>query len=184
VKRDESEYPDAAPGKGLVIYEPSLQSPFQKYSYGFCTIIAWALWAYLWLPLISLIGWLFGIRVFYRHMVELGGWIWFMEMLAFYLAVIGSISGALLLWALYNQTRFRGKDRRGARAPATDAEMEAFFGIDLGTLRRAQRSRRMTILFDEDSQILEIRADNGMEVAPPPRNQTRQPDPVSTEEDQ
>jgi len=166
VKRNASDCRAPAQEKNLIIYEPSLQSPFHKYSYGFCTVIAWALWAYLWLPLISLIGWLFGIRVFYRHMVELGGWTWFAEMLTFYLIVIGSISGALILWALYNQTRFRGKDRRGARAPATEVEMGSFFGIDVGTLRRAQRSRRMTVLFDKDARIREIRWDDGLEDQP------------------
>lgn len=34
----------------------------------------WVLYVYLWLPLVTLIGWAFGIDAAYRQMIELGGY--------------------------------------------------------------------------------------------------------------
>jgi len=142
--------------RNLIIRQPSLQSPWQKYSYGLCTVVAWALWIYLWLPLISLVAWLLGFRIFYRHMIELGGWTWFRNALTGYLSMTAILCGALILWALYNQIRFRGRERRGPRPPAQAGEIGRFFGLDASTLERARRARRLVIRFDDRGAIREI----------------------------
>ncbi len=142
--------------ENLIIDQPSLQTLWQKYSYGFLTLVAWSLWLYLWLPLINLIAWLLGFKVFYQHMIVLGGYAGFLQLLGVYFVIILLIGMTLLSWALYNQIRFRGKDRRGAVPPARNEDVARFFGVSEEELQAAQKTRRLVISFDEKNESIQI----------------------------
>ncbi len=142
--------------ENLIIDQPSLQTLWQKYSYGIFTLLAWSLWLYLWLPLINLIAWLLGFKVFYQHMIVLGGYVGFLQLLGIYFVIILLIGTTLLSWALYNQIRFRGKDRREAVPPATNEDVARFFGVNEEDLQSAQKTRRLVISFDEENESIQI----------------------------
>lgn len=105
----------AACAPDLIIKNPALQSTGQKVLYGTITIAFWALWFYLWLPLIMLAGWGFGLHQFFDIMVVQRGLDSLREVLVFYLITIAVMGGALILWATYNWLRFSGKERRNAK---------------------------------------------------------------------
>lgn len=136
---------------GLIIERPDLQTLWQKYSYGFFTALAWTIWLYLWLPLVSLIAWFFGVQVFYEHMILLGGYRGFLQLLTLYSTAVLCIAVVLIVWALSNQFRFRGKERREPIPPATKEETARFFKISVDAVARAQEANRMVIAFDEAS---------------------------------
>jgi biofilm PGA synthesis protein PgaD len=96
----------------LIIDRPDLQVWQQKAMFGALTALFWVLWIFLWMPLITLVAWLFFGQRFQLYMFELDGYKTFMGLLAVYCLVIGIMGGALLLWAVYNHLRFRGIDRR------------------------------------------------------------------------
>lgn len=96
----------------LIIDRPDLQVWQQKAMFGALTVLFWAIWVFLWMPLITLFAWLFFGQRFQFHMLELDGYKTFMGLLAVYCFVIGIMGGGLLLWATYNHLRFRGIDRR------------------------------------------------------------------------
>lgn len=143
---------------GLIIERPDLQSLWQKYSYGFFTALAWTVWLYLWLPLISLIGWLFGVRVFYEHMILPGGYRGLLQLLTLYAMAVLFLAAVLIIWAVSNQLRFRGKERRESIPPATNEEVALFFEISADVLAKAQRADRLVIAFDEASDAPQIEA--------------------------
>ncbi|MEK6776437.1 MAG: poly-beta-1,6-N-acetyl-D-glucosamine biosynthesis protein PgaD [bacterium] len=149
--------PKALKDNRLIIDQPSLQSLWQEYSYAFCTFIVWVAWIYLWLPLISLVAWLLGIRFYYEHMIVLGGYLGFLKVMGLYALIIFILGIALVFWALVNQIRFRGKDRRKTVYATKEEEVINFFGISRDDLRIAQKAKRLTISFNGEGKSLHIR---------------------------
>ncbi|HEV8078806.1 MAG TPA: poly-beta-1,6-N-acetyl-D-glucosamine biosynthesis protein PgaD, partial [Marinobacter sp.] len=47
----------------LIIERPELQTPTRKTLSSVITFLAWTLWIYLWLPLLSIIAWGAGIQM-------------------------------------------------------------------------------------------------------------------------
>lgn len=99
----------------LIIEDPALQSTGQKVLYGTLTVVFWALWIYLWLPLVTLAGWGLGLFQFVDVMGVRDGLRALGQLLWIYLLVIAVMGGALILWANYNRLRFAGRERRTSR---------------------------------------------------------------------
>lgn len=111
--------------KSLIIDRPDLQSWQQRLMSRTLTLAFWGLWFYLWLPVVTLAGWWLGIERFRFHMIELEGYVGFLEIVELYLLVILLMSAALIGWAKYNHIRFRGVERRRERPPVSTAAMAA-----------------------------------------------------------
>lgn len=122
----------------LIIERPDLQSPPQRVLSAGLTALLWAVWAYLWLPVIALLGWLFGASRFYEEMVVASGDVALLELLGWYALVIGLLAGSLVCWASYNFIRFRGKERRSIRRATTIEEIAARAGFKPDVVRRWQ----------------------------------------------
>jgi biofilm PGA synthesis protein PgaD len=124
-------FPDRS---GLIIERPELQPRRERFVYGTITAVAWVLWAYLWLPLVTLVAWYFGIRAFIRE-VSIPDRLTLLTTGASYLLVILLLGGGLLVWSRYNLRRFGGKDRREGSAPLEGEEIRSWFGISDSTLQ-------------------------------------------------
>lgn len=114
--------PRSAPGATpLIIERPDLQSWQQRFVSRTLTLVFWGVWVYLWLPVITLVGWLAGLQRFHFHMIVLEGYQGFLGLLAIYAVIILAMAGTLIGWAKYNHLRFRGVERRRAR-PSVSVE--------------------------------------------------------------
>jgi len=151
--------PDAA--RPLIIERPDLQSRHQRVVSTGMTVVFWGLWVYLWLPLVALLGWAFGIERFYDEMIRLEGLGRVLELLGWYALVITVLAGSLVLWATYNYLRFRGVDRRKAPHPVGLDRVAAFARVEPAQLLLWQQVRVMTILHDEDGFIESVEAFSG-----------------------
>lgn len=88
---------------------------------GIVTLLAWVLYAWLWLPVVTVIAWMLGIRTSFIELqvrsyeadVSTFG-------VLFTLAVVATV--LLIGWAEYNRHRFGGHDRR---APADNVSQDA-----------------------------------------------------------
>src|SRR6056300_934320 len=98
----------------LIINRPSLQSSQQRIIYPILTFLFWLLWIYIWLPLVSLIAWGFGVQLYYDEMILNHGLEALMNMAGIYAMVVLLIGTMLISWAVYNLKRFRNKERRSA----------------------------------------------------------------------
>jgi len=134
----------------LIIEQPNLQGLWQQYSYGICTFLAWGIWLYLWLPLINLVAWLFGAKLFYEQMILLGGYQGLLQDLGLYSLVIFIIGAVLILWARYNQYRFQGKEKRKRTPRYARMEEIEFFEVEEDVLKMVQTSKRIYVSFDEE----------------------------------
>src|SRR5450432_4359421 len=107
----------------LIISHPERQSGAQRTIFGVLTVTVWALWFYLWLPLITAILWMVGIRWAYIQVfrgargVSLGVVLWIM------LSVIVIVA----YWSTYNNMRYASKIQRRRAQPLYKAAIQKKF---------------------------------------------------------
>jgi len=140
----------------IIIDRPRLRSRGTRLRDTVLTFLMWGVYFYLWLPLISLAGWLFGFRLFYDEMIIQGGYQTLMQVIGWYLLTIGLIVGTVLLWSYSNRTRFRGRERRRHSAPVSVETTTAYFNVTGADLARLKAAHRAVLVWDEAGQLTEI----------------------------
>ncbi|MCP5107617.1 MAG: poly-beta-1,6-N-acetyl-D-glucosamine biosynthesis protein PgaD [bacterium] len=140
----------------LIIETPQLQTLKHRFSSSLITFFFWAAWFYLWLPVISLLAWLAGIRFFYDHMVGLGGAKGFVQILLIYLAAVLLIGLIFFAWAYYNNKRFKYKKRRGAIWKIGFTNLAERYKLNEDQVLNAKSSRRLVVHFDEAGNIIDL----------------------------
>ncbi|HEY0521757.1 MAG TPA: poly-beta-1,6-N-acetyl-D-glucosamine biosynthesis protein PgaD [Stellaceae bacterium] len=81
---------------------------------------------------------------------------WVMQDLGAY-AVTGAVNGAMLIgWALYNQIRFRGKERRKSVAPLALKDLQAMYGFSVAEIATWQTARIVVIEHEPDGRIRSV----------------------------
>lgn len=143
-----------------IIHRPEWQSRRQRTLYAAITLVFWAAWFYLWMPVMTFIAWLFGFRLAYEHMIGLDGYLGLANLLGVYALVIAIMGSSLIAWALYNYFRFKGVERRAAR-PAVDISMLCdSYRVDHQRLAQWQQAHRLVIHQDAHSNIIGVDTDN------------------------
>ena len=145
------DYPDS-----LIINPPDLKSRALIFGEEILTIIFWGFWFYLWLPLISVIAWLFGFSLLYTHMVKLGGFDGFLDQIDTFTTGIILVSGSLALWSLYNLKRYGAYNRRNKILVTDLDKLTEDFSITAQDLNRVQQAKIVSFFFDEHNEISKI----------------------------
>lgn len=143
--------PDEKPS--LIIDRPDWVRPGQKFTALGVTLLFWGALLYLWQPLLSLLAWGLNIHLFYNHMIVMGGYHAFLDLLAFYALVILILGGGLILWARINLWRFRGKNRRNGVFFTDEAQLCRDFAVSSEQLAELRAARRLTVLLNADGRI-------------------------------
>lgn len=134
--------------KPLIIERPDLQAWQQKAVFGALTAVFWVVWVFLWLPLVTLLGWWFFGARFQRYLVEPNLHGSLLHGFAFYAAVVCAMGGALIAWALYNDFRFRGVDRRKEAPVPTSADVGEWSRHPASVIARWRDLSVMTVHLD------------------------------------
>ena len=108
----------------LIIERTYLQSAGQRWGYRSLTIACWALWIYLFMPLVSVLAWAAGLTLIYEMLVQDLDLVELWDLLKVYGAGIGVLCGIYLLWAVSSYLRFKGVERRQL-APRISAQLMA-----------------------------------------------------------
>jgi biofilm PGA synthesis protein PgaD len=146
---------------GPVFDSPELQARSHRVIYSVMTLAAWLVWAWLWLPLVTLLGWYLGIRTFLREIVIPDPAAMRSSLLT-YLLVILSIGILLTVWSRYNVFRFRGQERRGEVSPVTDSELSDTFRISSAALDRFRDEDSLVLEHDEDGRLAGVFASSSV----------------------
>lgn len=119
------------------------------------TVGFWALWLYLAMPLVSLLLWAFGVRLFMEELSN-GGYEGLRSSLIAYSAVLMVLVGLLALWIAWNVVRYGGsRDRRTAkRVETTDEETLKAFRLDDSLLEAVRSERLVRIDLDRDDCVM------------------------------
>jgi biofilm PGA synthesis protein PgaD len=102
------------------------------------TSLMWALWIYLFLPMLSAILWIAGLHYIYRELFQASALAQLMDMLARTGWTIAVIFVVLRGWGYYNYFVFGRQNRRKQYQELTQAELGRHFGMteqQVGILR-------------------------------------------------
>lgn len=146
--------------KRMIINRPELQSPLQRVTSRGITFFFWVAWIYLWLPLISLVAWLVGIRLFREHMLDNDGYQALFSDLHAYALTISAITAVLIGWARYNLLRFRDKESRKATMHVDLAAQAQAFKLDPEQLHLWQTAKRLVIHHGPQDDITGVETDS------------------------
>jgi biofilm PGA synthesis protein PgaD len=135
--------------EAIVIQRPERQSTAQKAVFGLVTVTLWVVWAFLWLPLVTLGAWAYGIRdaLTQLHLMDPitdGGDIHVVLLVAVATAFI------FTAWSSYNYVRFVGKQKRRGNSPVGVAETAAKIGAHTDEAMRLQATRRAVVSVADD----------------------------------
>jgi biofilm PGA synthesis protein PgaD len=137
----------------LIIDRPDWVRPGEKITALGVTLLFWGALLYLWQPLLSILAWGLNIHLFYNHMIVMGGYQAFLNLLLFYSIVIAILGGGLIVWARINQWRFRGKNRRRGEFFTDHNQMCQEFAVDPADLDRLRASRKLNIKLTPEGRL-------------------------------
>jgi biofilm PGA synthesis protein PgaD len=121
---------------------PEELTPKERARDALITAMLWAVYLYLWVPLVSLLAWAMGFEFAYDVMVRAGGATDLLPILLEYLVVVSIIFSAFTIWSVSNRLRFRNLNRRARRAPVADDALAEYFQVPLEQIA-AMRSRKV-----------------------------------------
>lgn len=117
------------------------------------TTIGWAVWIFLCRPVLIIMLWLLSFRVFFRHMVDLGGLVGLKELRIIYISVIILIIFIVRGWNLYNKMRYGKKCRRRFVRGVSNKKLEKHFKLPENSAARLQRMNAIDVDFLEDHEL-------------------------------
>jgi biofilm PGA synthesis protein PgaD len=144
--------------EGFLIQNDRRRTPTQRALWSLVTLLAWMAWLYLWLPVITLVAWLAGLRTAY---VELSAEA-YADQTSDLLAILGyALICAVVFagWAYYNQARFAKRTRRrhGPAAVSLVEEVMAL-GVEAQQAQAIRNQRHSTLVFGKDARPVVRRA--------------------------
>ncbi|MET0254284.1 MAG: poly-beta-1,6-N-acetyl-D-glucosamine biosynthesis protein PgaD [Luteibacter sp.] len=130
--------------EAIVIQRPERQSRTQKALFGTITIVAWLIWGFLWLPLLTFAAWIFGVRsawlqFYVEHRIGDGGDIDVVFLVALLSALV------FTSWSGYNHARFAGRQKRRGNQPFSVEQTAAEIGASTEDAVRIQSHRRAVV---------------------------------------
>jgi len=121
------------------------------------TTLLWALYGYLWLPLVSFIVWYLGFDFAYELVIRAGGPEELVVLLLWFSIVCLVILLIVVSWSGFQYTKFTGKGERRNRAPVLDSQDERdYWGIDEKTYRELKAGKTLTVSLDDDGGLTGI----------------------------
>ena len=138
-----------------IIDHSSERGPGRRSAAGMLTALAWGLYAWLWLPLFTLLAWVVGVRTAYVQLYLADNAIDPFLLLA--LPVTAFACGILLIgWAEYNRARFGRHDRRQHRDDIDDRAVQVALGASPLLAAKLRSGRIVTVAVDEDARPVSV----------------------------
>jgi biofilm PGA synthesis protein PgaD len=161
IKRDK-------PRLKLILNMPDKVSVPTKIGSGLFTIIFWALFIYLWVPLITVVAWALGIYHAYSEVTYAQELLNLRHLAFIYSMVVLLLCGSLLLWALKEYLRFRDSTRRRIPIPVESTELADYAKLEQEHIVEWQGVRRLTAHHDEHGHLRNM-ADDAITMGTNPR---------------
>lgn len=139
--------------KELIINTPSVLNLRQRSASGFLAFIFWLIWFYLWIPLSTFLGWYLGVDLVHFQIIELKQNPKFIGEILFFGKVLVLFGLTFIVWVSYNYIRFRDVERRNQAFHVTSKQLAEHFNVNLFTLLEHQKSKYISVSFDEDGNI-------------------------------
>ena len=113
----------------------------------------WALWIWLFLPVLTIVFWWFEGSVIYQQLVlveqQASTGLSLLNM-AF---IISALILTLWIWASYNWVRFSGPDRRKGLASLADEQLAMSFKLSVSDIEALHQSHNITLYYHENGLL-------------------------------
>jgi biofilm PGA synthesis protein PgaD len=144
----------ARPLQDVTIQMRQFLSTRQRGRDAIVTTLLWALYGYLWLPLISFFVWYIGFDFAYELVLRAGG----PEELVLLLLWFGIVCLVILLivvsWSGFQYSKYTGAGERRNRAPVLDPAAEReLWGIDDAQQQHMKSAQVLTVSLDDDGGL-------------------------------
>ncbi len=140
-----------------IINRPDQVPIRQRLTLAVLTGALWAVWLYLWSPLITLLLWLLATWLGWRVVAPVMAREHLLTSVLQLLAVAGVLGLLLLLWATVEYLRFRNVSRRRWAAGVSTAELASseltHAGLTKAQIEAWQQSRRLLVEHDEEGRV-------------------------------
>jgi biofilm PGA synthesis protein PgaD len=142
----------------LVIYRPELQTKLQRTFFGLLTFVLWALWFYLWMPVITAFLWIVGVHAAYVDI--------FHRSRGMDLATLAWLLLVILLgitcWSNYNRIRYARRCRRRHAEAVPKTSLAQAFGItEADMITSLTQKRHLDLQFSDSGTLLEVKVAPG-----------------------
>lgn len=138
--------------EAVLIHVPERQHPAHRALYAVVTLAAWMAWASLWLPLLTPLAWMLGLRVGYVELAVRehghGG-----QDLLLLLCLAAACSVVMTIWSSYNHLRFSRQKRRRQSATVPWPAVATRLGMHWHTASWMQDASRMVLEFPDDGRV-------------------------------
>jgi biofilm PGA synthesis protein PgaD len=125
------------------------------------TTLFWLAWIYLIMPLVSLLLWGLGVRLFVNEMFVRGGYEALIGELGNYSLVVLAMLVVTLIWVYWNLRRYgRHEMRTQQPAPVSLAEITKTTGLSSAAIKAIRTKKRMRIDYDGDDHPIIRTEDN------------------------
>jgi biofilm PGA synthesis protein PgaD len=141
--------------KQIIINQPHLQSLQQKLGSAFLVCMNWLLWLYFLLPILTLAGWLLGVKSLSDEIRWFGGYKTLLELLQMYGGIILVISLAWLVWT-FALSWLHVSIKPKPHSPVTDQGLANHFHIEIKLLNQARSEQKVSVHFDEKANIIRL----------------------------
>jgi biofilm PGA synthesis protein PgaD len=122
---------------------------------GVVTLLAWIAYAWLWLPVVTVIAWMLGVRTSF---VELYVRNYEFDQdtfgILFTLAVVATV--ILIGWAEYNRHKFSGHDRRAPAQNVAPEEIAGSLGTSPDVARHLGSAKSITLAMGDDARPMGV----------------------------
>lgn len=133
-----------------IIDTPALKSTLRHGTELTVTVVAWLVWFYLLMPLITFLMWIVGLRLFFVKQFMLDSMTGLASVFLYYLATMAIIGLVLTLWNVYNREIHGGPDRRTHANPVDEEELSKFFDIPVIDIKSSKSARHISVSFTDD----------------------------------
>lgn len=127
------------------------RGPRRRFAAGTLTALAWTLYAWLWLPLITAVAWFAGLRTLYVRLYLNDNEIDAFLLLS--LPITALVCAAMLIgWAEYNRARFSGVERRTRRPEIDEEQIRVALGASAALAAKLRDGRVVQLALDDDAR--------------------------------
>lgn len=138
----------------LILNMPDLVARHTKIGSSIFTILFWAIFVYLWMPVITVIAWMAGLYHSYGEMTYMNEIDDLKHLALVYAMIVVALGGSLLLWALHEYLRFRKVNRRREPIAVNNHEMAAFINIHEDEITAGQNARRLVVQHSANGKVM------------------------------
>lgn len=144
--------------RSLLIEEPGLQTITQQLTSASIGTACWILWSKAWLPLATVLLWILSGELAFIKFIQHNALFAFVDALPWYILIVDILAGSLILWAIININRFRGKEKRKFAKTMTLEEQTLSLGLSLHVVKHIQEGNRFIAYHNEDGNVIDIQS--------------------------